>query len=134
VSLPARVLIVDSSRESREILKTLLKRQGTATLEAANARRATELTEQERPDLIVYDEDCGHTPAADHTPVDAAARDLGLAAARSAIPIVVLGTTKRRISPIPTGQMVAKPYHYGLLIHRIEELLGNVRSQPRLSE
>lgn len=118
MSVPARVLIVDSSRDSREILRTLLERQGTATLEAAGIQRATELAETERPDLIVLDED------SDTSPGDTARRDLGCVASRSAIPIVVLGTARRHKTPIPTGQLVPKPYHYGPLIHRIEELLG----------
>ncbi|MCH2114320.1 MAG: hypothetical protein MK171_05340 [Pirellulales bacterium] len=118
LSVPARVLIVDSSRESREILKTLLERQGAATLEAAGIRRATELAEQEQPDLIVLDED------SDTGPSDSEQPDLEFVASRSAIPIVVLGTAKRHKTRIPTVQLVSKPYHYGPLIHRIEELLG----------
>ena len=114
-----RVLIVDSSPESRDILSTLLRRQGAETLEASGARRATELAEHQRPDVIVFDED------SDQSPAHAATRDLELAASRSAIPIVVLGTASRHLSPLTTGQLVAKPYHYGPLIRRIEELLGN---------
>ncbi|MCG8451303.1 MAG: hypothetical protein MI725_17195 [Pirellulales bacterium] len=118
MSLHARVLIVDSSRESREILRTLLQRQGAQTLEAAGARRANELALHEQPDVIVFDED------SDRSPRQEATYDLGATASRRDIPIVVLGTVRRCLSPFPVGELVKKPYHYGPLIRRIEELLG----------
>ncbi|NOY42927.1 MAG: hypothetical protein GXP26_13970 [Planctomycetes bacterium] len=119
MSAKARVLIVDSSSEAREILRTLLKRRGTETLEASAATHANEILERQQPDLVVYDADCDRSPSQEDS------RVLGRTASRSDTPIVVLGTTKRHLSPLPTGQLVTKPYHYGSLIRRIEELLGS---------
>jgi hypothetical protein len=85
LSPTARVLIVDRSRESRDLLSAL-------------------------PDGAHDNED--------------GAEKLAAAAARNACPIVVLGTFRRSASPFSAGQFVAKPYHYGALIRRIEELLS----------
>lgn len=113
------ILIVDASTESREILRTLLQREGAETIEATGAGRASELVRDRQPHVIVYDTENELRPSAK------AKADLGQAATRSDIPIVVLGTTKRHASPLPTGQFVSKPYHYAPLIRRIEELLGD---------
>jgi hypothetical protein len=60
----------------------------------------------------------------DANSTDGSAAKLAAAAARNATPIVVLGTFRRSASPFSAGQFVAKPYHYGALIRRIEKLLG----------
>ena len=114
----ARILIVDSSAESRDILSTLLRRQGAETLEASRTSRAKALVEQESPDLIVLDlESLPETSNQETIELDSSA-------SRSAIPIVVLGTVKRQFRPVSEGHFVSKPYHYGPLIRRIEDLLG----------
>jgi two-component system, HptB-dependent secretion and biofilm response regulator len=120
LSPAARVLIVDRSRESRDLLSALLERQGAEVLAAAGAERGAQLAATEKPDLIVVDAEADSAPAGQ----DAAER-LAAAAARNACPIVVLGTFRRSASPFGAGQFVAKPYHYGALIRRIEELLGS---------
>ncbi len=117
MSSTACVLIVDSSTESRDILRTLLERQGTETLEATAATQATEILELQQPDLVVYNAEC------DPNPDQVETRSLGHTASRNDTPIVVLGTTKRQLSPLPTGHLVTKPYHYAPLIRRIEGLL-----------
>jgi len=115
----ARVLIVDASRESRDILRTLLDRQGTEILETAQVQEATAIADRQQPDLIVCDAD------GDRSPAKWATRRLACQASRSAIPIVVLGTVRRDFSPLPGWDLVAKPYHYAPLIRKIEKLLGN---------
>ena len=40
---------------------------------------------------------------------------------------VLLGSLRRQGNGLPGGEFVAKPYHYGLLIRKIEELLDNIR-------
>lgn len=118
MSTKARVLIVDASRESRDILRTLLNRQGTETVETAQISAASDLTDREHPDLIVCDSD------SDPSPDNLATRELALLASRSDIPIVVLGTVRRGFKPLTDGDLVAKPYHYAPLIRKIEGLLG----------
>lgn len=115
----ARVLIVDASRESRDILRTLLNRQGTEILETSQIQAAGTITDREQPDLIVCDSD------SDLTPDNTATRELALLASRSAIPIVVLGTVRRDFKALTDGDLVSKPYHYGPLIRKIEGLLGS---------
>ncbi|MGA7698576.1 MAG: hypothetical protein WCB27_03145, partial [Thermoguttaceae bacterium] len=40
---------------------------------------------------------------------------------------VLLGSLRRQGNDLPGSEFVAKPYHYGLLIRKIEELLDNTR-------
>lgn len=115
-----RVLIVDASPETRDVLRTLLQRRGAETLEATEARQATEILQQEHPDLVILDSECDNSPKRRDT------QALGLSASRNDTPIVLLGTAKRHETPLPTGQFVAKPYHYAPLIRRIENLLGRL--------
>ncbi len=115
----ARVLIVDASQESRDILRALLSRQGTEILETAQIEAASSIADREQPDLIVCDADC------DPSPTNQATHNLARQASRSAIPIVVLGTLPRDSRP-PLGEnLVAKPYHYAPLLRKIKSLLGN---------
>ncbi len=113
-----RILIVDASRESREILRLLLEREGIETLEASGPARASQLVRDHQLHLIVYDME------SDRRPFREARVDLRRMATRSDIPIVVLGTARRLAGPIPTDQFVTKPYHYAPLIRRIEGLLA----------
>lgn len=119
VSPTARVLIVDRSRESRDVLSSLLTRHGAEVLEARETSRGAQLAALAQPDLIVVD-----VEARSGVCEDSAAR-LVAAAARNDAPIVVLGTYKRSASPLPTSEFVTKPYQYSALIRRIEELLGS---------
>ena len=113
-----RILIIDESDESREILRTLLERRGLTTLEAPRPEQAVELANRHRPDLIVFDADSDQTADLEAT------ADLGSAASQNHTPIVVLGTVRKYRERLSTGQFVAKPYHYGPLLSRIEELLA----------
>lgn len=114
-----RVLIVDSSRESRDVLSSLLARRGAEVLEARETSRGARVAESERPHLIVVDVEAQSGVCED------SAERLMAAAARNDAPIVVLGATRRSASPLPTSEFVAKPYQYAALIRRIEELLGS---------
>ena len=119
MSPTARVLIVDRSPESRDVLGSLLARRGADVLEAREASRGAELADAEHPDLIVVDVEERQSVCE-----DSAAR-LVAAAARNDAPIVVLGSIERSASPWATSEFVAKPYQYPELIRRIEELLGS---------
>jgi DNA-binding response OmpR family regulator len=114
------VLIVDASAESREILRMLLQRQGATTLEAGRADQALQLADACTLDLIVLDADSDFTASGE------AAAGLCAAAERNATPIVILGTLDRRSGTPYLGQTVAKPYHYGPLVRKIENLLAAV--------
>ena len=113
-----RVLIVDESADSREVLRTLLARRGATTIEARKPDQAIQLAELHQLDLIVFDAD------SDHTASGAGVDDLKAAASRNGTPIVILGTVREARKRLPGGQFVPKPYHYGQLINKIEDLLA----------
>lgn len=122
MSPPCRVLIVDESAESREVLRTLLERTGSQTLEADRPDLAVRLSGDSRPDLIVCDMDSDRS--ADHQ----ASQRLVAAADRMDAPIVFLGALKHQTAWTSGGEFVAKPYHYGPLIRKIEAMLANRRA------
>lgn len=118
------VLIVDSSEETREVLQTALERRGLRIFSAGQARQGLDLAKEHHPDVIVLDlevddsgPDCISAPFAEQSRTDRA-------------PLVLLGSIRRR-QPPAGGEFVAKPYHYGPLIRKIEELLA---SNPRESQ
>jgi CheY-like chemotaxis protein len=111
-------LIVDRSRESREVLRTILELRGASTLETDQPERACQLAEEFRPDLIVLDVDSD--PSGRRNATD----ELRETAGRTATPIVILGSLRRSCGQLPAGQILAKPYHYGTLIRRIDDLLA----------
>ena len=112
-----RVLIVDPSAESREVLRTLLERRGLAAVEAARPEQGLVLSERERPDLIVLDADSDQSSSGENV------ENLCDAAGRSDTPIVILGTLREPRNH-PGEQIIAKPYHYGVLIRKIDDLLA----------
>lgn len=117
-----RVLIVDQSAESREVLCALLARSGTASIEASRAAEALSLAQQLRPQLIVLDADSD--PSMDRQ----ATRDLTAAARRTNTPIVLLGKITDAEIAFDPSELLAKPYHYGQLIRRIEGVLEQRRA------
>ena len=118
------VLIVDSSEETREVLQTALERHGVRTFSTGRARQGIELARLHRPDLIVLDLELDAS-----SPENLSAPFAEQSEATHA-PLVLLGSVSRE-RPLPAGEFVAKPYHYGPLIRRIEELLESV---PRESQ
>ena len=106
--MPPSVLIIDPSADEREVLRTALARRGLQILEAAEAETGKTLACQHQPAVIVLDMDARHAEEADWT-------------AETGRSLIVLGTARREHA-LPPHQSVAKPYHYGPLIARIEEL------------
>jgi DNA-binding response OmpR family regulator len=111
-------LIVDESAESREVLRTLLELHGATTFEASRAELAVELTDRVHPHLIVMDAE------SDRSSTGLAITNLREAASRTDTPIVILGSVRRSHELDSTSQFMAKPYHYGPLIRKIESLLA----------
>ena len=112
------VLVVDKCPELREVLRTLLERRGVATLEARRAEHAIELANRFQPDLIVLDAE------SDHSESQCATEQLRAAASRNDTPIVILGKVSGPDSRHSGAQFLAKPYHYGQLVRKIEGLLA----------
>ena len=117
------VLIVDSSEETCEVLQTALERRGVRTLSANQAQQGLQLARQHHPDLIVLDLELDTAdPAALSAPFAEQSRT-------DRAPLVLLGTLRRQ-QPADDGEFVAKPYHYGPLIRKIEELLETASREP----
>lgn len=112
------VLIVDHSDDTREVLQTALEHRGLRILTASQAHTGLELVRRHHPDLIVLD-----LELADSGPDDLSA---GFAeqAGTDHTPLVILGSLRHGRAGLSDGEFVPKPYHYGPLIRRIEELLG----------
>jgi CheY-like chemotaxis protein len=114
------VLVVDRSADTREVLRTALGGRGALVLEATRADVAVELARKHRPDVIVFDLELAQSASG---AIRAALEESRMAVA----PVVLLGTARRAQQDFPAGQFVAKPYHYGQLIRKIEELLDAAR-------
>ena len=111
------VLIVDRSEETREVLQTALNRRGVRTFTAKHASEGVELGRRHCPDLIVLDMEIdGIDLEPSDPPVWANLRE-------NNVPIILLGNFRRKGPQIPGSEFVAKPYHFGPLIRRIEEIL-----------
>jgi DNA-binding response OmpR family regulator len=111
------VLIVDRSEETCEVLRTALNRRGMQTFTARHATEGVELGRLHKPDLIVLDLEVDDVNLEQADPpfwVDQAANNT---------PVILLGTLRRNQQPIRGSEIVSKPYHFGPLIRRIEELL-----------
>jgi hypothetical protein len=133
------VLIVDRSEETREVLQTVLERRGVRTLAAGRAEKGLELARRHHPDLVVLDlemddmpaeEFCGAggAPAGCSVGVSPADCSAGETPAPQYQPqLVLLGSLRRQGNVLPGSEFVAKPYQYGPLIRKIEELLDNIR-------
>jgi CheY-like chemotaxis protein len=117
VNASPRVLIIDRSAEAREVLRTLLERRGVCTIEADRPNDALLLAKDAHPDLIVVDAD------SDSSATGECVENLCDAAGRTDTPIVILGTLRGPRTQ-PAAEIVAKPYHYGALIRKIDDLLA----------
>ena len=117
------VLIVDNLQETREVLRTALARHGARIFEASRPDEGLKLAREHHPDVIVLDVD--FTVETD----ESIAAGFEAESLAQETPIVLLGNARRRRKSFATGDFVAKPYHYGPLIRKIEALLDEVR-QP----
>jgi CheY-like chemotaxis protein len=112
---PRSVLIVDSSADTREVLRTVLARRGLTVFEAEAADEGLELARQHRPDVIVLDlED---EPQRMGSIRDEFTAQTGAPESE----LVILGRVRRQ----PTftgGHVISKPYHFAPLVHTIEQL------------
>ncbi|MEN6459261.1 MAG: hypothetical protein ABFC63_10050 [Thermoguttaceae bacterium] len=128
------VLVVDRSEESREVLQTVLERRGVRTMTASKADAGVQLAKRHHPELIVLDLEsvgdgiaplcrAGILPSSDETEATAPASQPDYQPQ-----LVLLGSLRGWRDRVPGGEFVAKPYHYGPLIRKIEELL---EAKPR---
>ncbi|HTU24822.1 MAG TPA: hypothetical protein VMF30_05465 [Pirellulales bacterium] len=114
------VLVVDPSEETLEVLRTALARQGAEILSARKAEQGLDMVRRHHPTVVVLDED---SEAVWPLQLTAQYDD---ESQRQHTPLLVLGTARRR-HRLPTGDFVAKPYHYGPLVRKIEQLLAQAQ-------
>ncbi|MEM9184942.1 MAG: response regulator [Planctomycetota bacterium] len=112
--LRSRVLIVDRSPETREVLRLLIERAGAVAVEANRPQQAVQLAADATPDLFLVDAD------SDDSHDQGPTRSLEATADRTNTPIVFLGALTGETGAAKAHSVVAKPYHYGPLIRRIE--------------
>jgi DNA-binding response OmpR family regulator len=113
------VLIVEPRADERDVLSTVLARRGMRIWQAAQAAEGLELAHEHRPDVIVLDADC--EAAVGDVAASFGAGDSGEPA------LVILGRIDRASLP-HASHVVAKPYHYGPLIHKIEQLAARSKA------
>jgi two-component system phosphate regulon response regulator PhoB len=118
------VLIIDSSAETREVLRTALEGATTRILEANRADRGLQMVHEHHPDVVVLDLEV------DGAGAESIAADFDAATQAQHTPVVVLGSVRRRQRRFESWQFVNKPYHYGPLIRKIEALLDGVYQAP----
>ncbi|MDG2385268.1 MAG: response regulator [Pirellulaceae bacterium] len=112
-----RVLIVDESDESREVLRTILERRGVEIVEAVEGRQGLTLAGSCSPDLIVLDLET--LPGEDVELRDQYDRQ----SKSNCTPMLLLGTVPASDATSSQGSVMAKPYHYGPLLRTIEDML-----------
>jgi len=117
VSRSRSVLIVDRSEDTREVLRTALARRGLEAMCFERADDGLRFARQHHPGLIVLD-----LEVADPSQPELSAGFAQHSQADQA-PLVLLGTARRDAFPAPGSEFVGKPYHYGPLVRKIEELL-----------
>jgi CheY-like chemotaxis protein len=114
------VLIVDSSSDNREVLRTVLERRGLKIFEADEPERGLALAREHHPNVIVLDMEL---PAASASEVE---DQYGAEAAEQHASLVIVGKASRSYSRLhldgAATEIVAKPYHFAPLVHTIELL------------
>lgn len=115
------VLIIDESEENRAVLRTALESQADV-IEASRADLGLAMAREHHPDVIVLDLEI------DSASLPAIAAGFSEESEAHETPLVLLGSARRTRRSFPSGQFVAKPYHYGPLIRRIEQLLDQAQS------
>ncbi len=119
------VLIVDQSSESREVLRIILEQRGLRIFEAEEAEEGMCLAERHRPQVIVFN----RSEADEGEEVSAADSGVGAElrfheySTRHGGQLVILASIRRMANKNSQTTVVAKPYHYGPLVRKIENLV-----------
>ncbi len=130
---PCSVLIVDRSEATREVLQTALERRGVRTLAAGQTQLGFELARRHHPDLIVLDLDDtpGSLPVGQAFSLPQESTETTAPEPQYRPHLVLLGNLRGWRELMPDGEFVSKPYHYGPLIRKIEELLASANPQGK---
>lgn len=118
-----QVLIVDKSAENREVLRTILQRDGVKTIEAESGGSGLHLAQRWHPKVMVLDAD---TIDLDDPNVCDGFDD---EARQENASVVLLGRIHETQKLVLASEVLPKPYHYAPLIRKIEELLQQADPQ-----
>ena len=111
-----RVVIVDASADSREVLRTSLQRHGVTIFEAEDPASGLELVRRHSPQVVVLDLETTRDDAARHE--------------FSQQPRLIVLANYRRDAAACAGHYVGKPYQYAPLIRTIVQLLDQADLEP----
>ncbi len=120
------VLIVDESKETRDVLSTVLERIGVRALTAAVSRRGAAIAREQKPDLVIFDLDSVNDSPEEALDSFARAGRLGDSS------IMVIGSSKFETSS-GENDFISKPYHFAPLLQKIERFLEGI-DDDRLSD
>ena len=109
--------------ETHEVLRTALEPRGVRVLATAKPALALALARKHKPDVIVLDVE--HLASS----APGISEDFAAQSRELRTPLLLLGGKLSRGNAGPAGELLRKPYHYGSLIRRIEELLAS-HQQP----
>ncbi len=117
---PPSVLIVDSSADNREVLRTALARRGMQVFEAEAANVGLALAREHHPSVVVLDLE------AERAEADAIREQFSRQTPGGEYSVIVIGKIHRCPAsnrPVFTGgHVISKPYHFAPLVHTIEQL------------
>lgn len=117
------VLIIDKCAESREVLRTILRRDGVKTVEALDAAVGLDLAKNWHPRVWVLDSDT--IDLDDPNVCDGFCDEVK----KDDCSVVVLGGMRSPADGLEPSEIMPKPYHYAPLIRKIEELLRQSTKQ-----
>lgn len=119
-----RVLIVDNSLDSLEVLETALRSRGVETLATREPAEGLSLARNYHPDVILLD-----LESIDGRLDDDIRKNYDETACRENAPLILVGRASGDPSARGTSHVISKPYHYAPLIRKIQELLEPTESR-----
>ena len=116
------VLIVDSSEDSRQVLRTVLERRGMEIFEASGAEQGLALAGRHQPNVVVLDLEVKDVDS------ETIFRQFNSKSGGDHTSLVVLGEVRLCGSAARNSEFISKPYHYGPLVRKIEQLVKQARA------
>lgn len=113
-----RVLIVDDSADSLDVLQTALERRGVNTLTTRRPTEGLDLARSFHPDVILLD-----LESVENLDDAVLRKNYDEAAKRENAPLILVARASGDPSTQGSPHVVSKPYHYAPLIRKIQELL-----------
>jgi len=120
------VLIVDPSKETRDVLEITLERRGIRTITTALPRQGIELARETHPDVIFIDADS----ISDVSNPEKAIEEIAGFDTDNPISFVAVGSMQFKV-PKGDSEFLSKPYHFAPLLQKIELLLKSMENKTQ---